>query len=319
MHYLSITSADGQPLGTRDEVVAHISAALPGLRWAKGPSSFDELNSIPNHPFLQLPWSDEQRAVFSLPKLTGTYDGENFGLEIRGLESCPLTTFPVTVSGEGNPLPALRKVCQPEWALVDEAGESLDLNADASSEWAASRQRVAAKKKVVFGPPERLRVPHDDHRFEHVGHYGNGNQFMAFVSGAFPADWWAGNRSPEYLQTRWAEHKRWYAVLHRFDAAGNHLGTDAWSGGTTEEGQDEACERAWRKLGEMLSSLGRRRPGDIKVKPFRFEHDGYLFSLRYERNSYEDPDDPEAGYECVMLWPNDIMFHPPWDSGEYST
>src|SRR5262249_52882950 len=69
----------------------------------------------------------------------------------------------------------------------------------------------------------------------------------------------------------------------------------------------------------MLASLGEYELGDIAVKPFRVEQDGYLFSLVYERRSYDDPDNLGAGYECVMLWPNDIMFHPPWDSGHYST
>src|SRR5262245_42620425 len=114
--HLAVVASGNRPLGTRDEVVARISAALPGVRWAEGPLSFDELGSIPNHPFLPLPWTEEQRPVFSLPKLTGTYDGEGFGLEVRGLESCPLTSFSVMVSGEGNPLPALRKVCRPGWA-----------------------------------------------------------------------------------------------------------------------------------------------------------------------------------------------------------
>jgi hypothetical protein len=318
MHWhLHISSSDGRPLGTRDEVVAQISTALPGLRWAEGPSSFDELGNIPGHPFLGLPWTAEQRAVFSLPKLTGTYDSGDFGLEIGGLECCPLTSFSVTVHGEGNPLPALRNVCQPAgWSVVDEAGQRLDLD-DAA--WESYRQREAARKSRVFGPPERLRVPYDEGRFEHVGCYGGGKQFMAFVTGAFPADWWSGSRPPEYLRTRWAEHKRWYAVLHRFDAAGNHLGTDAWSGGTTAEGQDRAADRAWRKLDAMLASLGEYELCDIAVKPFRFEQDGYLFGLVYERNSCDDPEAPDATYECVMLWPNDIMFHPPWDSGEYST
>ena len=316
---LTVVAPENRPLGTRDKVVARISAALPEVRWAEGPSSFEEMGSIPNHPFLQLPWTEEQRAVFSLPKLTGSYEVGDFGLEVRGLESYPLTSFSVMVSGEGNPLPALRKVCQPGWVLVDNAGQSLNLDADFAAEWAAYRQREAARKNKVFGVPEQLRVPHDDGRFEYIGHYAGERQFMAFVTGAFPADWWSGSRSPEYLRTRWAEHKRWYAVLHCFDADGNHLKTNAWSGGTTAEGQHEACDRAWRKLGEMLASLGEYELGDIAVKPFRVEQDGYLFGLVYERRSHDDPDDPGAGYECVMLWPNDIMFHPPWDSGDYST
>jgi formate hydrogenlyase regulatory protein HycA len=310
--HLTVVSPESKPLGTRDEVVARLNAALPGLRWAEGPSSFDELASIPNNPLLQLPWSEEQRAVFSLPKLTGTYEADNFGLTIAGLESCPLTSFSITVHGEGNPLPALRGVCLLRgWALVDDAGQPLALDAAA---WAAYQQREATRKNVVFGPPERLRVPHDEHRFEYVGRYGGGKQFLADVTRAFPDD----DPYPDPTGD-WASKKRWYAVLHCFDADGNHLGTDLFSGGTTAEGQDQAVGRADQKLDEMLASLGEYHLCDIAVRPFRVEHEGYLFGLVYQRNSWEDPEDPDGAYECVMLWPNDIMFHPPWDSGEYST
>ena len=55
-------------------------------------------------------------------------------------------------------------------------------------------------------------------------------------------------------------------------------------------------------------------PCDIYVKPFSAEIDGVLYELVYESGVDED-----EGDEYVMLWPNDVMFHPPWDSGEYST
>src|SRR6516162_8392903 len=92
------------------------------------------------------------------------------------------------------------------------------------------------EKKMV--EPELLLVPYTDFddRFGLVGQYADGNQFMAFVTGAFPKDWWSGSHSPEYLRNRWAEHKRWYAVLHRFGPRGEHLGTKVRSGGTTAEG-----------------------------------------------------------------------------------
>src|SRR5262245_36461367 len=109
--YLTVTTAGKVPLGTRDDVVAVLSTALSGISWSEGPSSFDELRGIPNNPLLQLPWTAEQQAVFSLPKLTGTYDGGAFTLRVTGLESCPLTSFPVEVRGDGDPLPALRQVC----------------------------------------------------------------------------------------------------------------------------------------------------------------------------------------------------------------
>ena len=175
---------------------------------------------------------------------------------------------------------------------------------------------------AVVAKPDRLLIPLEDveyGRFNLIGRYVGDNQFMAFVTGAFPADWWSGNRPPEYLRNEWAKHKRWYAVLHRFGPDGTHLETEAWNGGTTADGQGQAIDRADKKLAEFLESLGPRPPSDIWVKPFGVEVDGYYFGLEYQLNNYDDPANPDATYECVMLEPNDIMFHPPWDSGEYST
>jgi hypothetical protein len=41
------------------------------------------------------------------------------------------------------------------------------------------------------------------------------------------------------------------------------------------------------------------------------EIDDVVYELVYENHG--------EGEEYAMLWPNDIMFHPPWDSGKYST
>ena len=142
---------------------------------------------------------------------------------------------------------------------------------------------------------------------------------MGFVTGAFPKDWWSGAYPPEYLQANWDRHKQWYAVLHRFDDEGNHIGSEIWSGGSTHAGQDAAIGRALRKLEEMRQGLGNVELCDIDVKPFAVEVDGYLFGLIYELKNYDDPANPEGTYEFVMLEPNDIMFHPPWDSGEWSS
>lgn len=98
----------------------------------------------------------------------------------------------------------------------------------------------------------------------------------------------------------------------------HHLGTEARSGGTTAEGQGEAIERADKELAVLLASLEPLEPCDIQVRPFGAEIDGYFFGLVYKCVDAEDPDDPSATYE-FMLEPNDTMFHPPWDNGEYST
>jgi formate hydrogenlyase regulatory protein HycA len=126
--------------------------------------------------------------------------------------------------------------------------------------------------------PDKLLIHYEDDeyaRFNLVGRYGDDNHYMAFVTGAFPADWCSGRCPPEYLKTRWEEHKRWYAVLHRFDPDGNRLGTDVRPGGTTADGEQEAIDRADDELQAMLRSLDRVRPCDILVRPFGVEIEGY--------------------------------------------
>lgn len=65
----------------------------------------------------------------------------------------------------------------------------------------------------------------------------------------------------------------------------------------------------------MLALLADAEPDlcDIWVQPFAVQIDGVAHGLIYEQS--EDG----KGSEWVMLEPQDIMFHPPWDSGEYST
>jgi hypothetical protein len=74
--------------------------------------------------------------------------------------------------------------------------------------------------------------------------------------------------------------------------------------------------RDWATLEEMIARLGQVEFGDIWVQPFRVEVGKVVHELIYEREWWEE--DGEE-HEWVMLEPNDIMFHPPWDSGEYST
>lgn len=150
--------------------------------------------------------------------------------------------------------------------------------------------------------PEKIKIvaePEEDSRFHFVGKLPDGRQFMAFVTGAFPEEQPFG--PPEV--------HRWYAVLHLFDDDGNHVSTRVANGGTDAEGRDKACARAITQLEEMLQALGGGKLCNIQVRLFEHQEDGYRFGLIY--NSEEDD-------ESVMLEPNDIMFHAPYDA-RYST
>jgi hypothetical protein len=169
----------------------------------------------------------------------------------------------------------------------------------------------------MLGPPEKLRIPYEEWEcgnFNHVGRCADGRQFLAFVTGAFPDGYdWQRIRDPN--NNDWQRDKRWLAALHLFSAEGQHIGSEVRLGGYDSEGWDAACDKASAELEKLLSQIG---PCvtlcDVYVKPFSVVIEGISHGLFY--NHFVEDD-----FECesVMLEPRDIMFHPPWDSGEYST
>jgi formate hydrogenlyase regulatory protein HycA len=166
--------------------------------------------------------------------------------------------------------------------------------------------------------PDKLRIAYEDFeyaRFDCVGRLPDGTQFMAFVTGAFPTG------EKYYLGDDWQYKKKWLAVVHRFDADGNHIGTETRLGGYDIEGRDVAGDKAFSHLEDMVVELaagGRPKLCDIWVRMFSVEIDGVTHGLFYEQSD-EEPEPGEERDEWVMLEPCDIMFHPPWDSSEYST
>jgi hypothetical protein len=166
--------------------------------------------------------------------------------------------------------------------------------------------------------PEKLRIAFEDFdgaRFDRVGRLPDGTQFMAFVTGAFPT-------GEKYcLGDDWRRKKKWLAVVHRFDADGNHIGTVSRLGGYDIEGWGVYSDKAFSRLRELLVELAVSGPPqlcDIWIRPFAIEIDGVTHGLFYEL-SEEEPEPSEERGEWVMLEPWDIMFHPPWDSSEYSS
>jgi hypothetical protein len=165
----------------------------------------------------------------------------------------------------------------------------------------------------LVGPPDKLRIPLDRRRFDYVGHLLDGTQFMAFVTAVFPDD-----VELDWDTDEWRAVKRWVAVLHLFDAGGNHLSTDVKLGGRDIEGRDVAGDKASAELGKIMASLSHLKPrfGDIYVRMFAVRVDDVTHKLHYEATQ---PDENGPIVEGVFLDSRDIMFHPPWHSGEYST
>jgi len=164
----------------------------------------------------------------------------------------------------------------------------------------------------LLGPPDRLRIPAEG-PIDFVGRLEDGTQYMIFVSGAVP-DGMVFNLDNE----DWHRVKCWIGVLHLFDTQGYHLRSEARHGGYDNEGWDAACEKAGLEIQEVFALFRGKNPrrGDIQVKPFTVMMDGITHGLIYEIGQ---PEENGPTFEWVMLQPRGVMFHPPWDSGEWST
>lgn len=137
------------------------------------------------------------------------------------------------------------------------------------------------------------RIP--DYYTKTIGKYDQG-QFMALITATLPIP----------IPKNWAEHKRWYAVLHTFTADGRHVKTDTIFTGTESEGEHIYMTRARKVRDEMVSALKDHHFCDVEIEQFSVQVDGFTFGL-------VDASQPEDNYECVHLLPNDFAFFKPWD------
>jgi formate hydrogenlyase regulatory protein HycA len=169
-------------------------------------------------------------------------------------------------------------------------------------EWRDISDLLGSAEDVVDVVPQSIKIAREEgYHTDCIGKYGDGNQFMGFVTAAMP----------EPLPEDWETHKRWYAVLHTFDKEGKHLNTEAWFAGTTASGEREAVARAQAKLDQMIAALGKVKYGSVKVGLFQVQIDGHTFGL-------VDASEPEEDYVSIHLLPNDLAFFEPWD-GTYDT
>jgi formate hydrogenlyase regulatory protein HycA len=149
--------------------------------------------------------------------------------------------------------------------------------------------------------PDLIPIAREEgYRTDTIGRF-DGGQFLGFVTFTLPMP------PPD----DWPRHKRYYAVLHRFDDDGNHLGTEAWFAGVAADGEGDVHARASSRLDAMIAALGEVEYGDVSVKLFSVEVDGETFGL-------VDASDPDEEVEEVELKPNYLVFFEPWD-GSYDT
>ncbi len=150
--------------------------------------------------------------------------------------------------------------------------------------------------------PETITIERVEDYWTHdIGRHDSGNQFMAFIVAILPIPY----------GSNWAEHKRWYAVLHTFDEQGNHVQTQANFMGVTADGENAVVDKARAKRDEVLGGLRDIQYCDVAIKLFSVTIDGAVFGL-------VDVTEPEDEHELVELMPNQLVFYPPWD-GTFDT
>jgi hypothetical protein len=180
------------------------------------------------------------------------------------------------------------------------AGRAVPDGADGLSGEAQANFSSATEQTMAVPKTIKIRREKGYHT-DRIGKYGDGKQFMGFVTAASESPSDEDAETPMY----------WYAVLHTFDKKGKHLHTEAWCAGTTAGGDRGAVEKAQARLDEMISALGKVKYGDVKVGLFQVLIDGHTFGL-------VDASVPAEDYESIRLLPNDLAFFKPWD-GTYDT
>lgn len=163
-----------------------------------------------------------------------------------------------------------------------------------------NKKFVKSRRPKVSEIPSKIKIlREEEYHTQYIGKYNDEKQFMAFIVGV-PLD----TRVSSIRQKL-----RWYAVLHRFDSDGNHLGTQAIFLGTKPFVNQ--LDNAQAKFAEMLAQLGPLTYCDVEVKLFSTRIDGQEFGL-------VDASVAEEDYRSVELVPNGLAFFPPWD-GTYET
>jgi hypothetical protein len=127
-----ITRTDGEPLGDVDTVRAAIGRQLPQTKFWRDPSGADMAAFLPAEHrqfFMQL--------VGHIPAdERGLYEKDSFTLELF-LGSQPVVkSITVDVRGDGNPLPALRRLCEPlVWRVREPGGKPIELQHESAAGW----------------------------------------------------------------------------------------------------------------------------------------------------------------------------------------
>lgn len=118
-----------KPLGERADVIARVTAALPGVVLQEAPGPDPQM-------IAQMPPS--LREHFMRPRqLNADFEGGDFSIQFYSANEPQIKALGVEVRGDGNPVPSLAALCESnDWVAIDNADQTVvDLTAKNSPEW----------------------------------------------------------------------------------------------------------------------------------------------------------------------------------------
>jgi len=120
-------------LGTREDVIAALSGALPGVELERPPT--------PPKEFLGM-MPPAVRDAVTRPRLEADFEHADFSIQFYTTDTPSVNWINAEIRGNGDPLPLLRSICSHTgWSVIDSGGNIVmdARNADASS-WESFRQ-----------------------------------------------------------------------------------------------------------------------------------------------------------------------------------
>ena len=140
------TPQEREPLGSREDVIAVIAEALPGVLLRQPP--------VPPPEWLEQMPPAVRDAVLR-PKLEADFEGDDFSIQFYTSDDPVVQWVNGEVRGNGDPLPALAAICaKTGWSVMDAADKSVvDLSSrDGAPEWERFRQwRDRAIRQIADG------------------------------------------------------------------------------------------------------------------------------------------------------------------------
>jgi hypothetical protein len=123
---ISGTRDNRKPLGLRDDVIAALAEAVPGVKLRPPPMPPEEMLAL---------MPPTVRDAMTRPKLEADFDHEDLSIQFYTSDAPEIDWINAEVRGNGDPLPVLRVICSNTgWSVIDVGENTVVDVANANSE-----------------------------------------------------------------------------------------------------------------------------------------------------------------------------------------